>query len=65
MEIEFEDSKKNNILTFQKRSMFGCTECGSIDFQIEYTGDNNNHRISSIICSDKTCRTIYEMDPDG
>ena len=35
MTIEFEDSNKNNVLTFQRRNIFGCTECGSIDFHIE------------------------------
>ena len=40
MTIEFEDSNKNNVLTFQRRNIFGCTECGSIDFHIEATGNN-------------------------
>ena len=65
MTIEFEDSNKNNILTFQRRNIFGCTECGSIDFHIEATGNNVEQKISAIICADKSCRTTYEMDADG
>ncbi len=63
--VDFEDSNKNNILTFQRRNIFGCTECGSIDFQIEATGNNVEQKISRIICANPSCRTIYEMDKDG
>ena len=55
----------NNILTFQKRNIFGCPECGSIDFQIEASGEHEVQRISGIICSNTSCRTVYETDLDG
>jgi len=55
----------DNILTFQKRNIFGCAECGSIDFQIESSGQYEVQKISAIICASPSCRTIYEMDPDG
>ena len=61
--IEFEDS--NKVITFAKREIFGCTECGSIDFQIESSGQYEVQKISAIICASPSCRTIYEMDPDG
>ena len=58
--IEFEDS--NKVITFAKREIFGCTECGSVDFQIESEQTFDEQRICQIICSNTSCRTVYPMD---
>tara|TARA_B100000073_G_scaffold271178_1_gene230894 strand:- start:46 stop:231 length:186 start_codon:yes stop_codon:yes gene_type:complete len=53
-----------NILTFAKREIFGCSECGSIDFHIEAEQSMDDHKITQLICSNSDCRTVYEMNDE-
>ena len=54
----------NKVLTFAKREIFGCTECGSIDFNIEAEQHLDIQKISQLICSNYDCRTVYRMNDE-